>query len=639
MPAMKLHLHSRAFWRFTEWLLYAGLALTLLVVFVPLAPEMPSAINPLDPSWVYAMNQAVEQGLVFGQTILFTFGPYASIFTKAYHPATDHLMVFGATYLAILFFFSLVLIVQNRPWIFLPLFAFVILSMQFSYDALFFAYALVVGIYCYQITQMDIVDIERRHIFWELAVLFSGFGLYPLIKGTLYILYFGVAFLSASLFLMRGSWRLAVIIPASICLSLVLFWAYAGQPLLSLPSYFGSLGLIIAGYSEAMSLFGNSYEIIGFILVGVFMLALIVMRGGYSAPNCFLLLLFALYLMISFKSGFVRHDGHAIHSAIALIFACLCLLIIFANYFSILLLLISIMIGFYIDAHHDKAVQNSFLIGSKALFVSAIEGVKNRLNLPLNLKTEFNLANQRIRAEIVFPKLEGTVDTYPYDQARLIAAGFEWNPRPVFQSYAAYNADLMRLNQQHLLKINAPENLIFKVATIDERLPSLDDGLSWPTILENYRFDMTVNDFLILKKKRASNIAPQEIILEKKDYFMGDWVTIPNPARYVFTEITISPSFLGRLINIFYKTSEIRISLRLKDGTTRYYRLIPAMAKAGFLLSPLVENSQDFHFVMKGGAALAEKKVESFSIGPVDKKWEWEKSYQITFKEIIFSQP
>jgi hypothetical protein len=297
------------------------------------------------------------------------------------------------------------------------------------------------------------------------------------------------------------------------------------------------------------------------------------------------------------------------------------------------------MVGIYIDAHHDKAVQNSFLIGSKALFVSAIEGVKSRLNYPLNLNTEFNLANQRIRTEIVFPKLEGTVDTYPFDQARLIAAGFEWNPRPVFQSYAAYNADLMRLNQQHLLKKNAPENLIFKVATIDERLPSLDDGLSWPTILENYRFDRAVNDFLILKKKRASNIVPEEIILEKKDYLMGEWVAMPSTANYVFTDITITPSFLGRMINIFYKTSEIRISLRLKDGTTRYYRLIPAMAKAGFLLSPLVENSQDFHFAMEGGAALAEKKVDSFSIGPVDKKWEWEKSYQITFKEIAFSQP
>ena len=637
MNTMKLHFHSQALWRLIEWLLYAGLAITVFVVFVSLAPEMPSARSPLDPSWVYAMNQAVGEGFIFGQTILFTFGPYASIFTKNYHPATDHLMVFSATYLAILFFFSLVLILQNRPWVFLPILAIVILSMQFSWDALFFAYALVVGIYCYQITQIDIVDIKRRYIFWNLAILFSGFGLYPLMKGSLYILYFGVAFLSAILFLMRGSWKLAVIIPLSICLSLGFFWTYAGQPLLALPNYFSSLGLIITGYSEAMSLFGNTYEIMGFILVGIFMMALIGRTGGFTVPNFFLLLLFAIYLMISFKSGFVRHDGHAIHGAIALIFACICLLIIFTNYFSILLLLLSISIGIYIDSHHDKTVQNSLLVGSKALYIAAIEGAKNRLNYPLNLDSEFNLANQRIRAEIPFPDLVGTVDSYPFDQARLIAAGYEWNPRPIFQSYAAYNSDLMRLNQQHLLKKNAPDNLIFKVATIDERLPSLDDGLSWATILENYHFTQAVNDFLFLKKKYPSNIAPEEIVLEKKEYLLGESVTIPNSARYIFIEATISPSFLGRIINIFYKTSEIRISLRLKDGTTRYYRLIPAMAKAGFLLSPLVESSQEFHFAMEGGAALVEKKVESFSIGPTDKRWQWEKMYQVTFKEIKFS--
>ena len=637
MHAMKLHLHSQALWRLTEWILYAGLALTALVIFVPFAPEMPSARSPLDPSWVYAMNQAVGRGFVFGQNIFFTFGPYASIFTKAYHPATDHLMVFGATYLAILFVFSLMLITKTKSWIFLPLLTLAILSMQFSGDALFFAYALIVGIYCYQISQMNITDTRRRSILCFVAILFSGFGLYPLIKGTLYILYFGVAFLSASLFLMRGSWRLAVIIPASICLSLVLFWTYAGQPIFSLPTYFGSLGLIIAGYSEAMSLFGNAYEIIGFILVAIIMLALIVMRGGFSAPNCFLLLLFAFYLMISFKSGFVRHDGHAIHSALALIFACLCLLIIFTNYSSVLLLSLSLMIGIYIDAHHDKTVQNTFLPRSETLFLSAIEGARNRLNYPANLNTEFNLANQKIRAEIPFPFLEGTVDTYPFDQARLIAAGYDWNPRPIFQSYAAYNSDLLRLNQQHLLKKNAPDNLIFKVATIDERLPSLDDGLSWITILENYRFDQAVNDFLFLKKKHLHNVDSHEILLEKNEYSMGDWVTIPSSTGYIFSEVTITPSFLGRIINIFYKTSEIRISFRLKDGTTRYYRLIPAMAMAGFLLSPLVENSQDFHFAMENSEALKEKKVESFSIGPIDKKWEWEKNYQVKFKEIEFS--
>ena len=639
MKAMKLYLQLNALWQVTVWLLYAGLALTVLVVFIPLSPGMPSTNNPLDPSWIYAINQAVGKGLIFGQNILFTFGPYASIFTKGYHPATDHLMVFGATYLAALFFLSLVLILQNKSWFFIPLLTLVILSMQFSGDALLCAYALVVGIYCYQIMQIDNSSIKQRHTFLIVAILFSGFGLYPLIKGTLYVLYFGVAFLSGILFLMRGSWRLVVIMPVSICLSLGVFWSYAGQPLISLSDYFSSLSLIIAGYSEAMSLFGNAYELIGFILVAIFALTLILSRGRFSVVNYYLFLLFGIYFIISFKSGFVRHDGHALHGAIALIFACLCILIMFTNYLSILLLFLSIVAGTYIDINHDKTVQNLFFIGSKTLFISAFEGAKNRLNSPLYFNIQFNLINDRIKAEIPFPDLKGTVDTYPFDQVRLIAAGYEWHPRPIFQSYATFNSDLMRLNQQHLLKKNAPDNLIFKVATIDERLPSLDDGLSWMTILENYRFDQAVNDFLFLKKKHLSNVAPKEVLLENKEYLMGEWVSMPDFAGYIFTQATISPSFLGRIINIFYKSSEIRISLRLKDGSTRYYRLIPAMAKAGFLLSPLVENSQDFHIAMEDGAALKEKKVESFSIGPVDKRWEWKQRYLITFKEIIFSRP
>jgi len=39
------------------------------------------------------MNQAIAQGLSFGDDIVFTFGPYASVYTQLYHPATVRLMV------------------------------------------------------------------------------------------------------------------------------------------------------------------------------------------------------------------------------------------------------------------------------------------------------------------------------------------------------------------------------------------------------------------------------------------------------------------------------------------------------------------------------------------------------------------
>src|SRR5260363_50250 len=78
----------------------AGLLfVTIIAIFVPFMPYMPS--SGLDPSWVYGTNQAVAQGLIFGRDFIFTTGPYGSIYTKAFHPATDYLMLIGGFYLSI----------------------------------------------------------------------------------------------------------------------------------------------------------------------------------------------------------------------------------------------------------------------------------------------------------------------------------------------------------------------------------------------------------------------------------------------------------------------------------------------------------------------------------------------------------
>ena len=59
------------------------LFITLICIFVPFSPAMPG--EGLDPSWVFGMNQAVAQGFAFGRDLIFTFGPYASIYTKTFH--------------------------------------------------------------------------------------------------------------------------------------------------------------------------------------------------------------------------------------------------------------------------------------------------------------------------------------------------------------------------------------------------------------------------------------------------------------------------------------------------------------------------------------------------------------------------
>src|SRR6476469_6515006 len=93
------------------WALQALSLITAICIFVPFSPVMPE--DGLDASWMFGMNQAVAQGLAIRRDIIFTFGPYASIYTQAYHPATDYMMMFGSLYLALSYWFALVLLSIN----------------------------------------------------------------------------------------------------------------------------------------------------------------------------------------------------------------------------------------------------------------------------------------------------------------------------------------------------------------------------------------------------------------------------------------------------------------------------------------------------------------------------------------------
>ncbi|MDE2420815.1 MAG: hypothetical protein KGO49_06480 [Gammaproteobacteria bacterium] len=105
-----------------QWLWVAILLILLSVILVPLNPDMP--ISGLDPSWKFAINQAVVQKLKIGQDAIFTFGPYASIYTRMYHPNLDNLMIFGGLFLTIGYtiIFSGLLRKSNLLWIFLVIF-------------------------------------------------------------------------------------------------------------------------------------------------------------------------------------------------------------------------------------------------------------------------------------------------------------------------------------------------------------------------------------------------------------------------------------------------------------------------------------------------------------------------------------
>lgn len=55
------------------------ISVTFAAVLIPFYPLFPFSNSEV--SWAMAMNQGVAQGLVFGKDLIFTFGPFSSVFT------------------------------------------------------------------------------------------------------------------------------------------------------------------------------------------------------------------------------------------------------------------------------------------------------------------------------------------------------------------------------------------------------------------------------------------------------------------------------------------------------------------------------------------------------------------------------
>lgn len=592
---------------------------TTLAVFVPLNPRMP--LSGLDPSWAFSMNEAVAQNLSFGKDIIFTFGPYAAIYTQLYHPATDHLMVFGSLFLALCY--SVALLYLARGGKLYRLLAFLVFLSGFMYlrDALLFSYPLILAACVSKfITETDQQKgANLNH--WQILVIFLVFaplGLLSLIKGTL-LLICGATTTIISIYLLYHNYRKLVLIALiSPVASTVIFWMLSGQPISSLPNFFINLLPIIFGYTEAMAWQGNHIEIIFYLIASTVIIRALIKSNGTSVQTkIFLALCFALFLFIAFKGGFVRHGDHAIMSGTSIVIASFIIGFLYPNKHFVTVLLISLVAWAFIDKTYVNTSTKQAFENIRNTYVNAWNGLYLRASESNNLLNRFERHLDEIRKEYAIPKLQGTVDIYSYDQAYLLASSNKWNPRPIIQSYSVYTPKLALLNEQHLRGINAPDNVLFRVQPIDGRLPSLEDGLSWPALFDNYKVTKLDNDFAYLLKKQTIYRSSAFDVIYEGTHKIGEEVSLPITSAPIVAEIDLKLTLLGKFLEFIFKPPRLKITLKLKNGTIKDYRVISKMMQSGFFISPLVWNTSDFLLLATGNHHyLKNLMIESFVIAP-----------------------
>lgn len=615
----------------------------MLCLFVPFEFDFPRP--GLDPSWIYGVNQAVSQKLAFGSEFIFTYGPYASILTTAFHPDTYLMMWAASAYLGISAAICIVVILIGTSWaraiFFWLLFVGSIESRDatlLSYrDALLLSYPLLVGLCAYCITTKEKFRLKTR-TYLILFVVFGALGVLPLAKGTLFLICLAVMVLSSGFFLLHKNWPLAFLSIVAPLILMILFWLLASQSLSSLYPYFANLIQIILGYSEAMSNHdGPIQQIIYFLVAASIGLIFISLQKSIALKDkLYLLGILICYLFISFKGGFVRHDMHAVIAGSAILYLGILLICLFNNKTSLLVCLVCI-IGW--------ALINSSYVSVKPIHVYHRFGHIHELawkNLTRHffqfekLFLEYENKKQILRLKAKLPLISGSADIYSVGQADLIASGNIWSPRPILQGYSVYTEKLAKINRDHLLGSNAPDTIFFNVDPIDQRLPPLEDGNSWPVLLTRYLPDGKAGPYLILKKLKIPTTDAEVKYADAIEGALDQRFELPKIDAPLFLRLDVEPTLLGRLSNFLIKSTELRITLFMEDGSEKQFLFLPTMAKIGFMISPLVESANDFEglYGLKQSSNSYSKghKVVAIKItGSVNPNLWWKTAYKASF--------
>jgi hypothetical protein len=380
-----------------------------------------------------------------------------------------------------------------------------------------------------------------------------------------------------------------------------LLWWAMGLGWVDAVSYIDwSLREITPGYASAMQLPTSLALLAHVALVSAATLAVGTALARRRWPRLWpapaLALAAMLYLL--FKAGFVRADVHVFITSFALLVIGVLIAVLVARTprrLALALVLVAALPGALL--WHAVGVQGPPTTVFRAVF--PLEALRRLGVLPDVLWSGRNPHLLGAYAELTksmnaLPALTGPVDVYTYRQGSALAHGLDFRPRPVFQSYMAYTPRLARVNADFLRGARAPEWILFEPATIDRRLPALDDGLSWPLLLTHYRLAGWFNWFALLHRRPVPlrwSLTP----LGRVETSTGAPLAVPGTSReLVWVRIDVQQTIRDRIVETLLAAPVVYLHMTLGDGRQSSYSVVPALAREGFLLSPLVVDTAEF---------------------------------------------
>jgi len=242
---------------------------------------------------------------------------------------------------------------------------------------------------------------------------------------------------------------------------------------------------------------------------------------------------------------------------------------------------------------------------------------------------------EQARRSADLPKLRERVgterlDVFGQDQSYALLNRMNYRPRPVFQSYLAYNAPLMRVNEEFYLSKQAPEYVLFALRPVDKKFPLLEDAMTLRALLLNYELAEQEEPFLLLKLKTTAR--PDTALLKEGTVRTGEMVSLQEFGETnLWLELQVEPTVRGRAQELIFKSAKLRLAISRGYTTiqvVRYSAPVPMLA-AGFVASPLLVTHADVVNFYSATAALRPKGYAVERLAGTEKLWENDVHFRI----------
>ena len=589
------------------------LVLTVIYVALITLPAPPSPYGTgLDASCLLGFNLAHARGMVPGRDVIVTYGPLGYLLYPEPLSGTPILALFFRLGLYLLSIAALSRLVWIMPSKAAAFWTALILGLGVVLDALPEENQVI-----FTITAVALLPLADRSNWRYAELCLLGFltGLGFLVKMNqgvegvvlFIVLLATVAFQDKPLTRRARAQLLTAlcILPLSIA---IMFLASTGS-LLALTSYLRTGWEIVSGYSEAMGLPGPLWQVtLACATIAATFLVLLVAADLRSLwPGAAPALIVAFFV---FKHAMVRQGpGHApsfhIKFAVGLLFLLVCAratpdrrLIAILQLFSVVMayaISIETYAGFesYIKARLQLRQTNT-LLAAYWRWPSTWAGV--------------GAANDRNRSKLRLPGRvhrivgNGTVDAIPWDVDVVQANGWNWRPRPVFQSCSAYTPDLDRIDATHLEGNRTADFEIVSFATIDNRHPFLETPLSWRALLDRYDLRLAAPDWFLLQHRDRSRYAP----LAPLGFSVTRWdedVLVPQADGLLVMGPRVRASFSGKLTSLLFRPAAVYAEVTYSSGRKLRWRCMPRNLAEGFLVRPFPQDLQDLRPLFSPDAA------------------------------------